>query len=159
MPTYTVHYSSLVLSVADKHQMAQGITQAHEAATGADGFFAQVIFQEIVKEDCYLGGSPLDQPQLFLQGQIRAGRSLDIKGNLLSSLKEALLNVTTLDPSQIWVYLVELPASDMLEYGHVLPAPGAERAWFLSLDPRLQDRLQKTPHKSPINPPVGASED
>ncbi len=143
MPTYTLHYAALALSADEKHQMAQGITQAHEAATGADGFFAQVIFQEIAQEDCYLGGSPLDQPQLFLQGQIRAGRSLDIKGKLLSSLKEALLNVTTLDPSQIWIYLVELPASDMLEYGHVLPAPGAERAWFLSLDPRLQHRLQK----------------
>lgn len=145
MPTYTVHYSSLVLDAHQKLQLAQGITQAHEAATGAAGFFAQVLFQEISGTDCYLGGHALEQGQLFVQGQIRAGRSSAVKEELLTSLQAALIQGTGLDRSQVWIYLVELPASNMLEYGHVLPPPGAERPWLLSLDPALQQQLLKKP--------------
>ena len=41
----------------------------------------------------------------------------------------------------IWVYLCNLAPADMIEYGHVLPAPGAEQAWFEGLPQALRDYL------------------
>lgn len=38
----------------------------------------------------------------------------------------------------IWVYLCNLEPTDMVEYGHVLPAPGEEKAWFGSLPESLR---------------------
>ncbi len=41
----------------------------------------------------------------------------------------------------IWVYLCNLEPTDMVEYGHVLPAPGDEQAWFEKLPQPLKDYL------------------
>ncbi len=143
MPTYTIHYSALELSAEQKHQLAQRITQVHHGVTGADAYFAQVIFQEVSKEDCYLGGSPLEQSQLFMQGQIRAGRSSELKDRLLLALRDVLIESTGLESSLVWVYLIELRSSEMIEYGLVLPPAGKEKEWFLSLDKALQRKLAK----------------
>ncbi len=143
MPTYTVHYSSHVLGAEMKHQLALEITNAHQRVTGAEGFFAQVLFQERAPQDCYLGGSPVQHPQFFVQGQIRAGRSSQVRRDLLVALRDVVMAVTGLTLSQVWVYLVELRPSDMMEYGHILPPPGEEKAWFSALGLTLQHQLLK----------------
>ncbi len=43
--------------------------------------------------------------------------------------------------SEVWVYLCNLAPTDMVEYGHVLPAPGQEQAWFDALPADLQTYL------------------
>jgi hypothetical protein len=30
----------------------------------------------------------------------------------------------------VWVYVTEIPARQMAEYGHILPEPGDEKAWL-----------------------------
>ena len=30
----------------------------------------------------------------------------------------------------MWVYLSDIPATDIAEYGRILPLPGDENAWF-----------------------------
>ena len=46
MPTYTVKYSNFKLSLKQKKFIANGITKTHSKFTGANTFFAQVIFQK-----------------------------------------------------------------------------------------------------------------
>lgn len=42
----------------------------------------------------------------------------------------------------IWVYVSELPAPQMIEFGEVLPVHGGEDAWMRGLPPGLRSRLQ-----------------
>jgi hypothetical protein len=43
---------------------------------------------------------------------------------------------------EVWVYLSDIPAHNIAEYGRVLPVPGAENAWFATLPATLRERLE-----------------
>jgi hypothetical protein len=42
----------------------------------------------------------------------------------------------------VWVYLSEIPAANVVEYGRVLLPPGEEDAWFSSLPDAIRERLR-----------------
>jgi hypothetical protein len=42
----------------------------------------------------------------------------------------ALAGITGLPKKFVWVYVTEIPARQMAEYGHILPEPGDEKAWL-----------------------------
>ena len=83
MPTYTVTHSNFKLQTKTKVQIAKGITRVHNLVTGANTYFAQVIFNKTKNNDHYMGGKKVREPQLFLHGQIRSGRSGKIKKKLI----------------------------------------------------------------------------
>ena len=68
-----------------------------------------------------MGGKKVKEPSLFLLGQIRAGRPKETKDKLISELKDILVQNSELDETQVWVYIIDLPPSQMIEYGAVLP--------------------------------------
>ena len=74
-----------------------------------------------------MGGKIVKEPSLFLFGQIREGRSKKIKDKLISNLKDILIKKSKLDETQVWVYIIDLPPSQMIEYGSVLPEAGQEK--------------------------------
>ena len=49
MPTYTLKYSNFNLSPKQKNSLANDISNTHSKFTGANTFFAQVIFQKMKK--------------------------------------------------------------------------------------------------------------
>tara|TARA_B100001093_G_scaffold492399_1_gene533479 strand:+ start:396 stop:836 length:441 start_codon:yes stop_codon:yes gene_type:complete len=141
MPTYTVTNSNFNLSLKQQKNLAEGITKVHNLATGANTYFAQVIFNKSKKNNHFMGGKKIKEPSLFLLGQIRAGRSKKIKDKLISDLKDILVKKSKLDETQIWVYISDLPPSQMIEYGAVLPESGKEKQWFRNLSPKLKKKL------------------
>ena len=88
-----------------------------------------------------MGGKKVKEPSLFLFGQIRAGRSKKIKDKLISDLKNVLVKKSNLNETQVWVYIIDLPPSQMIEYGAVLPVSGKEKEWFKNLSPKLKKKL------------------
>ena len=138
MPTYTVRTASGRLDAATRATLARALTDAHTAATGAQGFFAQVAFTELDAHAHFVGGAPVAAELVFVHGQIRAGRTTAQKRALLDALTDAVVATLGVRRRAVWVYLVELPPENMVEYGHVLPEAGGEAAWLASLDP--QDR-------------------
>ena len=78
MPTYTVTYSNVTFSNSQLENIAQAITSTHNECTGANTYFAQVIFQETPSGKHFMGGKPVHHPQVFLHGQIRAGRTPEL---------------------------------------------------------------------------------
>ena len=56
MPTYTVKYSNFKLTPKQKKFIADGITKTHSKFTGANTFFAQVIFQKNENNSHFMGG-------------------------------------------------------------------------------------------------------
>ena len=69
MPTYTVTHSNFKLQTKTKVKIAKGITRVHNIVTGANTYFAQVIFNKTKNNDHYMGGKKVKEPQLFLHGQ------------------------------------------------------------------------------------------
>ena len=143
MPTYTVTNSNFNLTSKQQKDLAQGITKVHNVITGANTYFAQVIFNKTKKNNHFMGGKKVKEPSLFLLGQIRAGRPKKIKDRLISDLKNILVKKTKLDETQVWVYIVDLPPSQMIEYGAVLPESGKELQWFKGLPNKLKKKLSQ----------------
>ena len=141
MPTYTVTNSNFNLSLKQQKNLAEGITKVHNVVTGANTYFAQVIFNKTKKNNHFMGGKKVTEPSLFLLGQIRAGRSKRIKDKLISDLKNVLAKKSNLNETQVWVYIIDLPSSQMIEYGAVLPVSGKEKEWFKNLSPKLKKKL------------------
>ena len=143
MPTYTVTHSNFKLQTKTKVKIAKGITRVHNIVTGANTYFAQVIFNKTKNNDHYMGGKKVQEPQLFLHGQIRSGRSAKIKKKLILDLKNTLIKNSKLNETQIWVYIVDLTPSQMIEYGAILPKSGGEAKWFKNLPPMLKRKLKQ----------------
>ena len=143
MPTYTVKYSNFKLSLKRKKLIANGITKTHSKFTGANTFFAQVIFEKNENSSHFMGGKLVKNKEIFLNGQIRAGRTLIIKKKLILGLREVLTQNTKLKKDFVWVYLEDLPPEQMIEYGEILPKSGEEKKWFKSLSVSLRKRLKR----------------
>jgi phenylpyruvate tautomerase PptA (4-oxalocrotonate tautomerase family) len=142
MPTYTVTYSNVIFSNSQLENIAQAITRTHNECTGANTYFAQVIFQETPSSKHFMGGKPVHQPQVFLHGQIRAGRTRELKEKLLVGMREELIKTCELSKDQIWIYLIDLVPEQMIEYGEILPPSGKESEWFANLPGELQAKLK-----------------
>ena len=143
MPTYTVKYSNINLSQIQKNSIAKDITNTHSKFTGANNFFAQVIFQKNQKNSHFMGGKLVKSKEIFLNGQRRAGRTPKVKKKLILGLRKILIKNTKLQSDFVWVYLEDLLPDQMIEYGEILPKSGQEKKWFNSLPSRLRRRLKK----------------
>ena len=143
MPTYFVNSSNIKLKKKIKEKLAKQITNIHNKATGANKYFAQVIFNDNKKENHYMGGKMVSKPEVFIYGHIRSGRTAKIKNKLITGLREVIRKNTRLKKDNIWVYILDLKPSQMIEYGEILPKSGGEKKWFKNLHIKLKERLNK----------------
>ena len=142
MPTYTILTPVGQLRSAQKDAIAKHVTDTHSEVTGAQTFFAQVIFQDVSVGSWYMGGVRLEQKQIYMFGNIRGGRSKEMINRLLLNLRDVLIEISGVRRDEVWVYINELPPSLMLEYGHVLPEPGQEPAWLEGMTSEERHRLE-----------------
>lgn len=143
MPTYMCTSAAGLLDSTRKAAVARAVTAAHAEITGAPPYFAQVVFQEVAAGDHFMGGAPLSHEHLFVYGRIRAGRSAQDRNALVARLVKDVAAAAKLPAFSVWVYLLELPARAMAEFGHVLPEPGDEPAWAAALPEADRARMQK----------------
>jgi phenylpyruvate tautomerase PptA (4-oxalocrotonate tautomerase family) len=141
MATYTINFAGLSLTTHQKFNIAKAITKIHADVTGAEAYFAQVIFKQLDLHDCFIGGILLDEPHIFLSGQIRNGRSEQVKKQLLVELEIAIQSTSKLAGHQIWAYIDEITPGQMIEYGQLLPSIGDDSVWFSTLPASIQRKL------------------
>jgi phenylpyruvate tautomerase PptA (4-oxalocrotonate tautomerase family) len=142
MPTYTVMSANLTLTARQEADIAAAITRAHHESTGAPAYFAQIIFNEIAGGKHYIGGKAYRASHLFVQGLIRAGRSAEAKAALIKTIAADVHAIAGIAPEDIWVYIQEIPATQMIEFGRVLPEPGAEEAWRAAMSAQKLEQLR-----------------
>ena len=143
MPTYTVTVANLSLSPQQKSQIAEAITTAHNAQTGAPRFFAQVLFFSINEGEHFIGGGVNQAPQVYVHGLVRQGRSTEVKQALMSQMLEKIVRIAGITAEDVWVYLQDIPETQMIEFGRFLPAPGDEAEWEREMTPEKRSRLPK----------------
>jgi len=141
MPTYTVTTANVALTSAQESEIAAAITEAHHQNTGAPGFFAQVLFVALPERKHYIGGKPNTTPHIYIHGLIRAGRSPAAKTGLLQQIALKVREISGVGAEDIWVYVQDIPPEQMVEFGRVLPAPGAEEQWQKDLSPSKRRQL------------------
>jgi hypothetical protein len=98
------------------------------------------VIQEDHTIQRYLGGDPASD-HIWIRGDIRAGRTESQRTSLMLNIVKDVNHISNVARDSIWVYLCNLVPTDMLEYGHVLPKPGGEAAWFACLPASLQSHL------------------
>jgi len=129
MPTYVVTAANMELSSGQKAEIAALITHAHNSATGAPGYFAQVIFSQVQPGNHFIGGKPNATKHLYIHGSIRAGRTDQVKQDLMSAILSGVRPIAGVGAEDIWIYLQDIEAHQMIEFGRFLPLPGGEGAW------------------------------
>lgn len=143
MPTYVVTAPQGRLTLQQKKWIGAAITNAHCTVTGAPAYFAQVIFNDVQEGNYFVGGKILKgTDHVYVHGQIRAGRDIAIKEQLLLRIMHAVAEAANLEFYCVQVYIVDVPARQIAEYGQILPLPGEEEAWWEALPPRLRERLE-----------------
>lgn len=142
MPTYVCHADRGSLSAGHKAALADRVTAVHRDATGAPASFVQVLFTELAPGDHFIGGRPVPAAGVHLHGHIREGRSPQVRRSLTEGLCDAVVAVTGLPADLVWVYVSEIPADQMVEFGRVLPPPGDEQKWIDALPAPVRERLR-----------------
>jgi phenylpyruvate tautomerase PptA (4-oxalocrotonate tautomerase family) len=140
MPTYVCVVKAGLLNNLQKHRIAAAITRLHSETTGEPTWSGPVVIDENEQRPRYLSGPPADH-QIWIRGDIRAGRTSEQRQRLMLGIVQAVSEISGVEESAIWVYLCNLAPDDMVEYGHVLPRPGAEQQWFQTLPPELKRYL------------------
>src|SRR5256885_9217597 len=121
MPTYTFTSVEGTLDAPKRAKIASAITRIHSETTGAPTYFAQVIFTEVAPDCYFVGGSPLKGQQVFVNGQIRGGRSAETKDALIAQIAAAGAEASEIANRNVWGYITDLRPPPMGEFRHVLP--------------------------------------
>ena len=143
MPTYICTSKEGRLSAPQRTLIASEITRIHCEVTGAPGFFAQVIFETVKPGNHFLGGALLQDDLIFVYGRIRSGRATQDKTRMIVQMAKAVGDAAAVSSlKSVWVYVADLPARHMVEFGHVLPEAGDEAAWTAALPPADREFMQ-----------------
>jgi phenylpyruvate tautomerase PptA (4-oxalocrotonate tautomerase family) len=140
MPTYVCWAGSGRISAGEKQRIAEGITLIHSECTGAPPAFVQCIFQDINAASHYIGGRAAPD-SVWVYGHIREGRDVEVREQILIRIAELLAHILRIDSSLTWAYINPLANTDMVEFGHTLPLPGAEQQWIEQMPTGLRERL------------------
>jgi phenylpyruvate tautomerase PptA (4-oxalocrotonate tautomerase family) len=109
---------------------------------GAPRHFVQVLFNEVRPPSHFIGGKPAPEGLIWIRADIRSGRTDDQKNAIMERIANDISATAKVEREDVWVYISDIPATGVLEFGHVLPPPGQEDAWFASMQDTLRARLR-----------------
>jgi phenylpyruvate tautomerase PptA (4-oxalocrotonate tautomerase family) len=142
MPTYVCSVLGNSVTDKQKHAIAEAIARVHSEETGAPNFFCQIVIEDKKPTDRFLGPS-LASGQIWIRGDIRGGRTEGQRTKMMLRMMDEVSRITGVKKEEVWVYVCNLTPTDMVEYGHVLPRPGEETAWFDGLPKSLQNHMKQ----------------
>ena len=129
MPLYKCHVPENSIDPDAKSKIAQGFTDIHCGITGAPRHFVHVMFFDAALDASKKGSA--DRAPYFIDGINRAGRSAEIKQQILDGLKAKFSEAAGVPLADVAGRIEEIPASHFMEEGVILPEPGEEGAeWF-----------------------------
>ena len=142
MPTYVCSAAAGRLTPLQKTEIVRVITAIHHEETGAPRYLVQVIFYDLVPDSHYVAGQLAPADQIWVRGDIRGGRTNEQKSQMLRRIMQDVGKASGAAKETVWVYLSDIPAENVAEYGRALPPPGSEEAWFATLPDALREELR-----------------
>ena len=122
MPLYTLTTQAGVLGPQAKAGLAARLTQLHSEYAGVPPNWVHIIFQEYPAGNGFTAGQPAAAAALTLL--IRSGRSPEYKRELLRRLWALFQSATSAPDDQIVLGIQEVPASQAMEMGQIMPEVG-----------------------------------
>jgi phenylpyruvate tautomerase PptA (4-oxalocrotonate tautomerase family) len=124
MPMYFSVTQEGTLSTEARAHVAREVTRIHTTATGAPTKWVHVIFQTYPPGSGFSDG--VAGPAATLIGYLRSGRAAELKSKLVQDLWPMYRDATGLTDADIVVALQDVPPSQAMEMGFVLPELGQD---------------------------------
>jgi phenylpyruvate tautomerase PptA (4-oxalocrotonate tautomerase family) len=124
MPHYTIATQAGTRGAADKIGLAATLTETHCQISGVPENWVHVVFQDYPAGSGFTAGKPAAAVALTLV--VRTGRSAEYKRDLLQRLWQLLQDATGASDDQIVIGLNEVPPSQAMEMGRIMPDVGEE---------------------------------
>ena len=121
MPLYTA-ITQDPMPDETKARIAEEITRIHAEVMKVPRNFVHVIFLHYPKGSGYSSGK--EAPTASLNCILRSGHTVDEKTGLLTQLWSMFQGRTGVATDQLAISLFEIPASNAMEMGQIMPAVG-----------------------------------
>jgi phenylpyruvate tautomerase PptA (4-oxalocrotonate tautomerase family) len=122
MPLYTAITEDGFVSDAKKAKIAKEITRIHTAVMKVPSSFVRVVFLSYPKGSGYTAGEKASTAALNCV--LRSGHTDDEKIEMLKQLWSMFQGLTDVPTDQLAISLQEIPSSNAMEMGQVMPAVG-----------------------------------
>ncbi len=141
MPTY-VFTTARALTEAEQERLVASVTAIHQVEATAPRYFVQVIFHKVEAGAIYIGGQKAPADHVWVRADIRSGRTREQKAKILTRIMRETGEILGVSEESVWVYISDIPAEAVAEFGAILPQPGEEERWLQSLPADLKQKLR-----------------
>ena len=124
MPLYTTITEQDFVSDETKTKIAEEITRIHASVMKVPKNFVHVIFLSYPKHSGYSAGE--EAPTAALNCVLRSGHTVEEKTDLLKQLWSLFQELTGTATDQLAISLQEIPSSNAMEMGRIMPAVSNE---------------------------------
>ena len=142
MPTYAFT-TALHLTASQRAKLVESVTTIHQIEATAPRYFVQVIFHKVEPGSIFIGGEAASADHVWVRADIRSGRTHEQKARILLRIMRETSQILGVSEQAVWVYISDIPAQGVLEFGNVLPEPGGEDKWLASLPSSLREKLMR----------------
>jgi phenylpyruvate tautomerase PptA (4-oxalocrotonate tautomerase family) len=119
MPLYTITTQDGVLGSEAKTKFASELTTLHSDYAGVPKNWVHIVFQDYAPGSGFTAGEPAATAALTLL--MRAGRAPEYKRELIQRLWKLFQTATGAPDDQIVIGIQDVPASQAMEMGQVMP--------------------------------------
>src|SRR5208282_5179979 len=140
MPTY-VFSTAKELTADQRKKIVESVTTIHHVEATAPRFFVQVIFYKVEPGSIFIGGEAASADHIWVRADIRSGRSKEQKANILRRIMQETSDILQISQESVWVFISDIPAEGIAEFGAILPQPGGEEKWLAALSSALREKL------------------
>ena len=140
MPTYAFT-TAKELTPAQRERLVESVTTIHQVEATAPRYFVQVVFYKVEPGSIFIGGQAASPDHVWVRADIQSGRSDDQKARMLRRIMRETGEILGISDQDVWVYISDIPAQGVLEFGDVLPEAGGEERWLASLPSALREKL------------------
>lgn len=124
MPLYTAIAQEGTISSETKAKIAEEITRIHSSVMKVPKSFIRVVFLSYPKGSGFTGGS--EAPTAALNCVLRSGHTDQEKTEMLKQLWAMFQGLAGIATDQLALSLQEIPSSNAMEMGQIMPAVGQE---------------------------------
>ena len=143
MPTYVCSAATGRLTSDQKAEIARKASvRSIIEETGAPRYLVQVIFYDVAPGSQYIAGRPWPADQIWVRGDIGTDGPTSRKTQKLHRMMQDVRKASGAAEETVWVYLADISAENIVEYGRVLLPPGSEEAWLATLPDDLREKLR-----------------